>query len=871
MKTHGGSNFKEGIFDFSASISPLGMHPAAKRALSSVALNADDYSRYPDSLCTELKQLLGEFWAFPKEKIILGAGAADLIFLIANVFSRLQKKCLVIEPAFSEYAEAFSGSGENSKIFHLDFGQFKNLSQKSELDSWVIFMASPSNPQGQVFSFEDLLFAEKFAESSQSILVLDACFAQFSKYAEAIFRKVIQEKDLFPNLIILNAFTKFYGLAGLRLGYALCFSKSSFDSLFSSLRPWAVSSVTQLCGIEILKEELSQKNSGLESSWEKKIRSLIAVEKERIYAFFDSEKIFYKKGEANFIFFNSDVRNLESELLKKNIQIRSCSDFYGLTENCYRLSIKNHAENSLFIEAVKGLKKTAEKESGRKKCRAIMIQGTMSNAGKSLLVAAISRIFTRAGFRVAPFKSQNMALNSGVTVEGLEMGRAQIMQAEACGKIPDVRMNPILLKPTGDSVSQVIVGGKVLKNMTAKEYFAFRKELLPFIKESFDSLAAENDIIVVEGAGSPAEINLRENDIVNMGLAEFLDLPVLLAGDIDRGGVFASLYGTAALLSESERKRIRGFIINKFRGDVALLSDGLKMLESLTKIPVLGVVPFISNLKLDDEDSLSSKLEPAKVPGENILIHILVAKVPYISNFTDFDSFLSYPFVKVSFFESVEDFFELEKSFGQADLIILPGSKNSIQSMNFLRQRKIDDLIKKFSKNHPVIGICGGFQLLGESLNDADGNEDSSKIENMTGLSLLPLKTVFNSKKVRAQVNEFLPPLTGFFEFLSGQKVEGYEIHVGETYLNTGNENSRLRILSNENTLGTYIHGFFDCKNITDSILQKLFEARGLSCPELSKIKSYREQKNEEFDRLEAVVEKSLNIKELYKIMGLKV
>ncbi|WP_191013726.1 cobyric acid synthase [Treponema zioleckii] len=862
MKTHGGSNFSKGIIDFSASISPLGMHPAAKRALSSVALNANEYARYPDLRCTKLAKLLGRFWNFPEDQIILGAGAADLIFLIANVFFRTKKICVVIEPAFSEYAEAFSCVGGQESILHVSFEDFKNLSAKNS----VVFLASPSNPEGRAFSFDEIKSIQKKCEGNDSVFVLDACFAQFSKNCEEILQKIIQEKDAFPNLIILNAFTKFYGLAGLRVGYALCFSKKLSESLFSSLRPWAISSVSENCALKILNEELSQKKLGGESSWEKKVRSLVKVEKERFYAFFDSKKIFYKRGEANFILFKSDKFGLESELLKKNIQIRSCADFYGLGENWYRISIKNHAENSILLDALSGTVRQKKNPA----CRAIMIQGTMSNAGKSLLAAALCRIFTNDGFRVAPFKSQNMALNSGVTADGLEMGRAQIMQAEASKKIPDVRMNPILLKPTGDSVSQVIVGGKVLTNMSAKDYFSFRKELLPVIKQSFDSLASENDIIVIEGAGSPAEINLRENDIVNMGLAEFLDAPVLLCGDIDRGGVFASLYGTAALLSESERKRIRGFLINKFRGDVTLLSDGLKMLEELTEIPVLGVVPFIKNLKLDDEDSLSSKLEANLTQSEKILIHILVAKLPYISNFTDFDAFLAYPFVKVSFFDSVEEFYELEHSFGKADLIILPGSKNSIKSMKFLNESKIDELIRDFSKNRPVIGICGGFQLLGETLHDSDGNEDSSKIEVMNGLSLLPLRTVFNSKKVRVQVKESLPSLTGFFNFLSGQAVEGYEIHVGESCPIQNSQNQKVRVCSAGNALGTYIHGFFDCKNISDAILQKLFEAKKIPCPNLAEVKSYRELKNDEFDRLEALVRNSVDINRIYEIMGIE-
>lgn len=345
-----------------------------------------------------------------------------------------------------------------------------------------------------------------------------------------------------------------------------------------------------------------------------------------------------------------------------------------------------------------------------KKAKCIMIQGTMSGAGKSLLCAALCRIFKQDGYRAAPFKSQNMALNSYVTADGLEMGRAQVMQAEAAGLEPDVRMNPILLKPSSDVGSQIIVWGEVRGHMTAAEYYDYKKRLIPHVMKAFDSLAEENDIIVIEGAGSPAEINLRENDIVNMGLAEMVDAPVLLAGDIDRGGVFAQLYGTTELLEPSEKARIEGLIINKFRGDEEILRPGLDIIEKKTGIPVLGVVPYV-HVDIDDEDSLAPRLSVTKVVKP---VDIAVVRLPRISNFTDFAPLEAHPVMGVRYVKSAA---ELK----QPDMIILPGTKSTVDDLLWMRQNGIEAAVLKLaSSGVPVLGVCGGYQMMGENLSDPE-------------------------------------------------------------------------------------------------------------------------------------------------------
>ena len=338
--------------------------------------------------------------------------------------------------------------------------------------------------------------------------------------------------------------------------------------------------------------------------------------------------------------------------------------------------------------------------------KTLMIQGTMSNAGKSLVAAGILRIMKQDGFRAAPFKSQNMAPNSYITEEGLEMGRAQVVQAEAAGVRPTVDMNPILLKPTTDVGSQVIVHGVHQGNMGAREYFARKKALIPKILKSFGRLEEQYDIIVIEGAGSPAEINLKQDDIVNMGLAAMVDAPVLLVGDIDRGGVFAQLYGTVMLLEEQERKRIKGLIINKFRGDKTILDPGVAMIEDLCQIPVVGVTPFL-NVDLEDEDSLGVHLEGSRPGG---LVDIAVIRFPRISNFTDFQVFLAMPEVSLRYVAGLREL-------GNPDMVILPGTKNTMDDLLWMRRQGLEAaVIKLGARGVPVLGICGGYQMMGMTL-----------------------------------------------------------------------------------------------------------------------------------------------------------
>lgn len=499
--------------------------------------------------------------------------------------------------------------------------------------------------------------------------------------------------------------------------------------------------------------------------------------------------------------------------------------------------------------------------------KVIMVQGTMSNAGKSLLVAGLCRIFKQDGYRVAPFKSQNMALNSYITKEGLEMGRAQVMQAEAAGVEPVVAMNPILLKPTTHVGSQVIVNGEVLGNMSARDYFAYKKQLVPEIQKAFRELEKQADIIVIEGAGSPAEINLRENDIVNMGLAKLVDAPVLLVGDIDRGGVFAQLLGTLMLLTESEKERVKGLVINKFRGDKTILDPGVVMLEERGHVPVVGVVPYME-LSIDDEDSLSSRFEK-KQTG---LIDIAVIRYPRISNFTDLSVFEQMEEVSVRYVEHPKDLHH-------PDMIVLPGSKNTMADLKWMRENGLEALIKKKASDTVVFGICGGYQMLGEKISDPHAVEAGGS---MTGMELLPLMTELQEEKTRTQVTGSFGTLTGPLLGLSGQKISGYEIHMGSTECVDAEPDTaynRLCSIRDErtkqkktdgaicgNVYGSYVHGIFDEGEIAKTVVGILAEKKGVLL-DTSTMMDYSQFKEQQYDKLADGLRKSMDMEAVYAML----
>lgn len=486
-----------------------------------------------------------------------------------------------------------------------------------------------------------------------------------------------------------------------------------------------------------------------------------------------------------------------------------------------------------------------------------MVVGTSSGAGKSITVTALCRVLTKDGYKVSPFKSQNMALNSFVTKSGLEMGRAQVVQAYACMIEPEAYMNPILLKPTTDRKIQIIVNGKSIGNMSGIEYGKFKTSLKPEIMKSYDYIRENYDISILEGAGSPVEINIKGEDIANMKMAEMADSPVILVADIDRGGVFASIYGTIMLMSEKERARVKGVIINKFRGDINILKSGLEEIEKLTGVPVIGVMPY-TNVDIEDEDSVTERFKRLqKKKG----INISVIKLKHISNFTDIDALRMVEDINIKYINSVDEM-------GEEDIIIIPGTKNTIDDLKELKDNGIATEIIKASKNGKVIiGICGGFQMLGEKIKDPYGIE--SEIKEIPGLGLLELETVMEKEKNTTQYEGKLSNCTGLLEGLEGEEIKGYEIHQGVTFGNESKVNDEDRIVTvvkGENIFATYLHGIFENEKITRNILNKVRAKKGIELQ--VKGITFDEYREQQLDKLEKIFRENVDINKIYEILG---
>ncbi|MDD4600270.1 Cobyric acid synthase [bioreactor metagenome] len=502
--------------------------------------------------------------------------------------------------------------------------------------------------------------------------------------------------------------------------------------------------------------------------------------------------------------------------------------------------------------------------------KSIMLQGTSSHVGKSILTTALCRILYQDGYRVVPFKAQNMALNSYVTKTGEEMGRAQVAQAEAACLDPIIEMNPVLLKPTGNSSSQVVLMGKPIGNMSAKEYHqGYSLKALGIVKECLDKLMTQFDAVVIEGAGSPAEVNLKANDIVNMRVAKMISAPVLLVADIDRGGALASIVGTLELLEPDERDLIKGLIINKFRGDLTLLAPALDFLEQKTGKPVLGVIPHIEDIGIDDEDSVS--LDDKCIVSQRD-IEIAVLRMPKISNFTDFDALAGESDVTVRFVRKGE-------LIGQPDLVILPGSKNTTEDLLYLRENGYEqELLDLAALGTPIIGICGGYQMLGKEIRDPFHTE--SEREQISGLGLIDIITTFEAVKVTHQVTAFSQKHTFLNLNINANNLTGYEIHMGRTdFLSPVNHAFTIKNRSGSQVcvqdglvshdgliMGTYIHGIFDNNEYRRALINALRIRKGLV--PMSTFSDVQARKQKSYDDLAATVRNNLNMKLLYQIIG---
>ncbi len=508
--------------------------------------------------------------------------------------------------------------------------------------------------------------------------------------------------------------------------------------------------------------------------------------------------------------------------------------------------------------------------------RALMVLGTASHVGKSLLATGLCRILRQNGYRVAPFKAQNMALNSAATPDGGEIGRAQALQAEACDLAPTTDMNPILIKPSSDQTAQYVVQGKVWRNLTARDYFDFRvRELFPRVLASYRRLAAQYDVVVLEGAGSPAEINLRDRDIVNMRMAHAADAACILVGDIDRGGVFAALVGTLVLLDAQDRQRIRGTVINKFRGDRALLEPGLALLEAHTRRPCVGVVPYLPNLGLEEEDSvaLESRRTAAQMwqpldDGRDRLLRIGVVVLPLMSNFTDFDALAAEPSVALAFLDRPEDI-------AAADVLILPGTKQTVHDLRFLHERGFVAALRAHAQHKPLIGLCGGMQMLGRRIEDPFAVEGGGAAD---GLGFLPIVTVLQREKTTTPAVGRLRTPTLFGVPIAQPQAKGYEIHMGETVYAPGATPLLTLVRATGATLpdgaasadglviGTYLHGLFDDDDFRRSFITAARTALNLA--PATEFQPYRAERRRRLDRLADACRQALDVAAIQRWLG---
>lgn len=833
------------ILDFSANINPLGL-PEWFRSLVSRTL--ESVVHYPDPDCSQVVDAVSSRYHAARDEVLVGNGSTELLYLIPRVTG--SQRAVIPMPAYADYAKASHLGGLEvehmllleSDGFALDLARLASMIKSRDL----VFVCRPNNPTGLVCNADELrTLAQNHPET---MFVVDEAFGDFVED----FASLTRERP--RNVIVLLSLTKIFAVPGLRLGCAL--ADERIASAVRRIQPtWSVNSIAQAVGAAAVQD----------IDYISRSRDFVAVQRERLVSSLrELPDLTVFPGAANFLLVRIDrptmtATQLAERLLNDGIAIRMCSNFVGLDDRFFRIAVRTTDENERLIASLGQIFAARSAAPKKRRVPAIMFQGTSSNAGKSVLTAALGRILLQDGYRVAPYKAQNMSLNSFVTRSGGEMGRAQVMQAQACRLDPDVRMNPILLKPNSDTGSQVIVCGKPVGNMDVMEYVRYKPVAFEAAKKAYDELAAENDVMVLEGAGSPAEVNLKHHDIVNMHMAHYAKASVLVVGDIDRGGVFASFVGTMEVLSEWERSLITGFVVNRFRGDKALLTDALEYTQQHTGRPVLGVVPYLVNHGLPEEDSVTFKTGRFdKKEHADETVEIAIVDLPHISNFTDFDALLIEPDVKVIIARTPEDL-------NHPDAIIIPGSKNTIGDMQYVRNSGLADRIRQAQLNGSteVIGICGGFQMIGARI--ADPHKLESDGRTIEGLGFLNVTTVMAPEKT-------LTRMTGR-HLDSGHMVTGYEIHHGqsdspevEPVLKTDDGRWDGAKSPDGMVWGTYAHGIFDEDQFRRWFIDRLRVRKGLAAS--GKVNA-RYDLEPALNRLADTVRQNLDMSLIYRMLGL--
>ncbi len=843
------------LLDFSANINPLGPPPW----LQQVVVNAlNDVDKYPDPESAELTLAACQKYSVWPTECIAGNGASELISAITRLGG--YKRAVIPVPCYVDYERSCVIAGLKTEQIPLDpqkgfAPDFDKLSSSLSASPALVFLAQPNNPTGTAFDPEEL---KKIARAHpDSRFIVDESFADFIPNLERLTGKRP------ANVITILSLTKFYAIPGLRLGLAFA-SPDIIMALKNILPCWSVNLLAQEVGLRCIKDEDYARRT---------IETTTRLREELVQGIANIPGIRTFPAQANFMLcqvqrVGMDATGLIEHLIKNNIAVRQCDNFDGLDSTYFRIAVRTAEENKKLIDGLRsftGMEVTATKV---KKTPALMIQGTCSNAGKSILAAAFCRIFLQDGYKVAPFKAQNMSLNSFVTDDGLEMGRAQVTQAAACKQSPDVRMNPVLLKPNSNTGSQIIVMGKPVGNMKVMDYVKYKPTAFEAVKNAYDSISADRDIMVIEGAGSPAEINLKQHDIVNMAMAEYAEAKVIITGDIDRGGVFAALAGTMDLIDAHERKMVCGFLLNKFRGDASLLTPALDFTLSRTGKQVLGVIPHIENLGLPDEDSVSFKQDINKSGSrgkQSDHVDIVCIDLPRISNFTDLDALKGEPDVNLRIVDNPDDM-------GNPDAIIIPGSKSTLSDLAHIKESGLAQAILNLKDRSEIIGICGGLQMLGQYISDPDGIE--SEVITADGLGLLPLQTTLAQEKTLTRTN-------GTHGF-SKMDVSGYEIHHGKTEpllptvramivpkgLTGSVPISKVLGFGIKSGMiwGTYLHGIFDADGFRRWFIDSLREKKGL--PKLETIQTTFGMEDA-LDRLAKVVRENVDMKAIYNALGM--
>ena len=837
------------ILDASASINPLGPPPWLRDVISAAV---SDLVHYPDPDATALINAAAARYGAPASHFVAGNGTSELLFTLPRCTGLA--RAVIPSPAYADYATAchkagmdvrrLPGSELDGFALHIDRVEAVLRSPS------MVVIASPANPTGALANVADIVaLADRHP---QSLFVVDEAFADFVPE----FASLAGERP--HNVAVLLSLTKSFAVPGLRLGL-LAASPDLADWVRRSLPPWSVGTLAQAVGIRALADA-----GYLEAG-----RRALPPLREALAAGLAALGLTVFPSAANFLLARLSLAGPNAPevcrrmLAEHGVALRDCSNFSGLTDRYLRIAVRPPAETRRILDGLAAVLDACPIPASRPKRQtpALMLQGTASNAGKSVLTAGICRLLARAGYRVAPFKSQNMSLNSGVTAASLEMGRAQIVQARACRLAPDARMNPILLKPTSDLGSQVIVLGKPVGTMRVGEYINYKPTAFAAAKEAYDALAASVDVMVIEGAGSPAEVNLKAHDIVNMAMARHAGARVLLAADIDRGGAYAGLLGTMECLAEDERALVAGYILNRFRGDAGLLAPANDFLRQRTGRDVLAVVPYLANLGLPEEDSVTFKdgaILPETLPGEATLVDIAVIDLPHVSNFTDCDALAVEGDVRVRRVTAAA-------RLGRPDAVIVPGSKNTLADLAWLTDSGLAAAITALAAagKTEVVGLCAGLQMLGQTVSDPLGLE-SGRGE-AAGLGLLPLRTTLVAEKTLT--------LTRAVHAATGLPLSGYEIHHGVTTAGDGlpvavsrADGAPIGYAGADGLVwGAYLHGIFDADAFRRAFLDGLRTRRGLAPigrPAVYDIEPA-------LDRLADTLEASLGLAAVVRLLGL--